>query len=69
MVGRWDAVNHSPLLAAAYDQAWNQPASVADGILSLLNIDNPTPRQSIGAMAIGEMVAHFNALFRGLAKG
>lgn len=69
MVGRWDAANHSPLLAAAYDKAWNDPVAIADGVLALNHIDNPTPRQSIGAMAIGECIAHLNALFRGLAKG
>jgi hypothetical protein len=68
MVGRWEALNSSPLIADAYAEAWNRPAAIGDGIIALLGIDHPTPRQLVGAAAIGECIAHFNAFFRSLAS-
>jgi len=52
-------------MVSAYRRARLNPLSIAEAVLSLLPIENPSERQQVGALAVGEFLVNINRFVGG----
>jgi hypothetical protein len=64
MVGRWDFAAADPIAAQLHRRARINPVAIADGLPDLI-AGRPSRSARVTALAVGEFIAHVNALLGG----